>query len=78
MKDKIQIILELQGKVNTLTQKSENIVDWGAEIKNLQFNQKRLEETNMKFNEKNKHEIDDIRKDLINRDAYLTSEIDKF
>lgn len=71
-------MIELQGKVNLLTQKSENTVDWGAEIQNLQFNQKRLEDISNKLLEKNKNEFEEIRKDLVNRDAFLTSEIDKF
>lgn len=54
MKAKIQNVLEIQEKVNLLTQKSENVVDWGAEIKNLQQNQKRLEESNKSLSENNK------------------------
>lgn len=53
MKAKIQNILEIQEKVNLLTQKSENVVDWGAEIKNLQQNQKRLEDSNKSLSENN-------------------------
>jgi len=53
MKAKIQNILDIQEKVNLLTQKSENVVDWGAEIKNLQQNQKRLDDSTKSLTENN-------------------------
>jgi len=47
-RDNLSKIIELQGKVKNLIEKSENVVDWGDQITSLQNNQKKLFDTTNK------------------------------
>lgn len=78
VRDNLSKIIDIQLKVKNLTEKSENVVDWGDQVRNLQTNQKKLLENSNKYSEKHEKDFEDIRNDLKSRDANLTSEIDKY